>query len=535
MANALSELNTLGVRESDFEARVRQLVVSVPAGGWNPRALALVSNAFGWLSGPGDDRRSGGGGVGGGGMVGGKVRGKWEVYSRGSEQVQCGDGVGGQRKGGSDPKRPHHHAGGGHVSVREVYGRVVEAVALVAADSATVLQGADVSMILNGAVKASPAIELRSAQAHTAGRRDGGVGGSGLVQDLLDSLAPRILELPLSAFTPQDTSLILNACARSNYRDRSLLLHMSAAARVAPADSFSGQAVAVTMSAISKLSFDHVPLLLHLCSVALQVPNAQFTPHHVGAITTAMARLGVSHPPLTKTLAAALVHGGVPASPMAVSNVLYAAANLDSACDDLRTWLVMQILRLAPSAFTAQGACNCVWGVAVLDLLGQPGHMENSEPGETAVALAKWALDAIQYHLPLLSHEASSTRAGGKRGEGPEGRAKGASRQQLQCLRQAEQFLVWLRLQGGLVAGSSAGVQTDEARVRQLLDSVQILISEGSGARSGLGQGQGAKETVSPKAASSLQTCVGMLCFAWETVASVLQVSCTYTRTHVTH
>ena len=75
MANALSELNKLGVRESDFEARVRQLVVSVPAGGWNPRALALVSNAFGWLSGPGDDRRSGGGGEGGGGREEGRCGG----------------------------------------------------------------------------------------------------------------------------------------------------------------------------------------------------------------------------------------------------------------------------------------------------------------------------------------------------------------------------------------------------------------------------------------------------------------------------
>jgi len=527
MANALSALSKRGVRDSDLEARVRQLVLSVPAAGWNTRALALVSNAFGWLSRPAH-RHCGQGGTG-------RVRGKWEVYPRASASVRPETAGGeGQRQSaerGGREMHPHQQAGGAQVSVREVYGRIAQAVTQLAADPATEVKGADISMILNGAVKAAAVIAPRpAAAAYTAARTEADAGGSsGLVQGLLDSLAPRMLEMPLSAFTPQDTSLILNACARSNYRDRTLLLHLSAAARAASADSFSGQAIAVTMSAISKLSFDHVPFLLHLCEVAQQVPTAQLTPHHVGAMMTGMARLGVSHRPLTQLLGAALDNAGASASPMAVANVMYAAASLDSACDTMRAWLVKQILGLEPGAFTAQGACNCVWGIAVLDLLGQPGRAkagdaETAAAQETAAALVKWSLDAIQLHLPpSIANKASSTRGGAKRVVGAEWRSSGASRQQLQFLRQVEQFLVWLRLRGGVEAGhrlQTAGGWREEARVERLLESVHSLICESSGAGGGLGLG--VREAENPTAVSGLQTCVGTLDVCFQLLLSAL-------------
>jgi hypothetical protein len=40
----------LSLRDEPLEAYLRQLVLVAPAGAWDPRALALVANAFAWLA-----------------------------------------------------------------------------------------------------------------------------------------------------------------------------------------------------------------------------------------------------------------------------------------------------------------------------------------------------------------------------------------------------------------------------------------------------------------------------------------------------
>ena len=310
-------------------------------------------------------------------------------------------------------------------------------------------------------------------------------------RQVIGALAPRIMCLPSDALSPQDISLIFNAMARSNYRPATraarskgdgsnsvnlaqttekvlsrrrrqgdpLLLALSAAACAAAPAAFSGQAIAVTLNAMRQLSFDHIPLLLHLCSSALLLlrsPDApsHFTPHHIGLTLNAMTALGVTHPPLLVEMSRTLANASSPTTPVVLSNIAHAAAcllageeGLQIATWDLlnktgiRGWLVREMLAIHPHEMGLQGACNCLWSIAVLDLIGLSVAQVSGEGTGPTDGLVAWSLALVEHHFcPSERSRMGRVRDHEEMGWG----CRTRGRQQVVGLRQTEQFLLWL-------------------------------------------------------------------------------------------
>ena len=310
-------------------------------------------------------------------------------------------------------------------------------------------------------------------------------------RQVIGALAPRIMCLPSDALSPQDISLIFNAMARSNYRlstpasrskgdgsnsvnlaqttekvlsrkrrqEDPLLLALSAAACAAAPAAFSGQAIAVTLNAMRQLSFDHIPLLLHLCSSALLLLRSadapsHFTPHHIGLTLNAMTALGVTHPPLLVEMSRTLTNASSP-TPVVLSNIAHAAACLLPGEEELRIgtgdsmkktcirgWLVQEMLAIHPHEMGLQGACNSLWSIAVLDLIGLSDAQGSGEGAGPTDGLVAWSLALVEHHFCLPERSRMGRVRDHEEMSGWGCRTRG--RQQVVGLRQTEQFLLWL-------------------------------------------------------------------------------------------
>ena len=112
------------MRDRELEAHVRKLVVGAGLNTWTPQALALVSNACGWLSSIPRDGAARGGRLTS--MGGREAGGKWEV----------------RRSGAREGDEEQEWA--------EVFVRVAEGVAAVAANADCVFGGCSVLRCVAG-------------------------------------------------------------------------------------------------------------------------------------------------------------------------------------------------------------------------------------------------------------------------------------------------------------------------------------------------------------------------------------------------
>jgi len=131
---------------------------------------------------------------------------------------------------------------------------------------------------------------------------------------LLAHLALELSAVPTSAFVgapgARDLSNLLNSYARLGFRDATLLLHLTSAARRLhmTGAAFGAQAIANIMNALVRLDFVHEELSRDMADAALRVPPEQFDAQAVSVIVNALSKAGSSPPGVLPHLQKAMLN-----------------------------------------------------------------------------------------------------------------------------------------------------------------------------------------------------------------------------------
>lgn len=256
--------------------------------------------------------------------------------------------------------------------------------------------------------------------------------------DLFDTMAAVAMQMQY-AFNPHSISLVLNACAKAEYKNEALLAHLSKVVRKFPAEEFEAQHVDNILNAYARLEVKDRPLFVHMAHIIEQMGAASFDAQSVGVIMNAYAKImhrdevlnglcaffsekvlpsmpiGSLNPlsisvilnsyakaeireeNIIKMLSACIQRGGR-GGPLSVdkfeirhiASILHAYAQLNIEQDDVVDALWRQLLQFSEKDAQPEEIAVIAWSITVLNLQD--------------LDLIEWLLKGLEHHWDHMEH-----------------------------------------------------------------------------------------------------------------------------------